>query len=318
MTRTAHEKTDSRPAAKPVIGKMRWPVMLIWAAPVFAAILAGYYVYDHVANRGPLITVTFPDATGLRVGQSQMIHLGVPVGEVEGVTLAGDAKSAAVQIRLDRAASDFGRKGTIFWVVRPQISMEEISGLATVLSGPYIDAVPGSGEAVTQFVGLANPPVTVTNGLRIILDVPRMEHMQSGSPVYYRGIQVGQVEGVQLSADASQVQVHVFIDARFSPLVRTHSEFWNVSGLDVQGGLLTGVQMKLESLRTLISGGVEFATPDQNMGTEVPNGSHFILHDKADPSWQNWTPHIPIQPDVSAGQTNGGAAGKAMKALSGK
>ncbi|HTW93591.1 MAG TPA: MlaD family protein [Tepidisphaeraceae bacterium] len=316
MTRTSDGKIESRPA-RPVIRRTRWPLVLVWVAPVMAAVLAGYYLFDHLASRGPLITVTFPDATGLRVGQSQIMHLGIPLGEVEGVSLAADGKAAQVQIRLDKNASDFGRAGTLFWVVRPQISMEEISGLATVLSGPYIDAIPGAGPPQTEFTGLPDAPVTVSKGLRIILDVSRMGHMQANSPVYYRGIQVGEIEGVQLSSDASEVEVHAFINARFSPLVRTTTEFWNVSGIDVQGGLFSGVQMKLESLRSLISGGVEFATPDQNVGAQVGNGAHFILHDDAHPSWLKWTPHIPIQPDISTEQPASKAAGTAMKELSG-
>src|SRR5579864_2610501 len=53
------------------------------------------------------------------------------------------------------------------------------------------------------------------------------------------------------------------IERRYAALVRDHSRFWISGGFDLKGGLLTGVEMKLDSVRDLVSGEVSFATPDR-------------------------------------------------------
>jgi paraquat-inducible protein B len=320
MTRAATEKTEgSRRLPKPRIRKMRWPY-LIWLFPILAACLTGYYAYDHVANRGPLIAITFPEVSGLKVGQSEVMHLGVTIGEVVDLQLTDDQKTAVVHVRLNRADDAFARQGAVFWIVRPQISMEEISGLTTMLSGPYIEAAPGGGDVQTQFTGLPNPPIVTEPGLRLVLNVSRSDRVAANAPIYYRGIQVGEIESVELSPDAAGVDVHVFIRRRFSPLVRTNSQWWLVSGLDVQGGLLSGVQMKMQSLKSLIAGGLEFATPDKGIGPPAQSGARFILNDQVNNDWLNWRPMIPIGPEddpaVNPQNTND-SGGQAIKDLAG-
>ncbi len=300
MNRATIDKPEHSTALpKPKIKQRRWPILLIWLAPVFAAIMAGYYVYDLFEDRGLQITVTFNDGTGLKAGQSQVMHLGVEIGQVTDIQLSPDQKHAVVRVHLQRSAGAFAKKGASFWVVRPEISTESISGLGTVLSGPFIDSTVGSGDSQTEFTGLEKTPATLEEGLHIVLKAPGLQHLQSGSPVYYRDVQVGVIEDAQLSSDAATVDVRVVIRKRYGALVKSNSQFWVVSAVDVKGGLFTGVQMKVESLRSMLSGGIAFATPDKNMGDQAQNGSEFVLHDDSKKEWLDWAPKIPIQPDDS-------------------
>ena len=206
---------------------------------------------------------------------------------------------SVVRVHLQRFGGYFREKGRSFWVVRPEISTESISGLGTVLSGPFIDSTAGSGESQTEFTGLEKAPATLEEGLHIVLKAPGLQHLQSGSPVYYRDVQVGVIEDAQLSSDAASVDVLAVIRKRYGALVKSNSQFWVVSAVDVKGGLFTGVQMKVESLRSVLSGGIAFATPDKNMGDQAQNGSEFVLHDDSKKEWFDWAPKIPIQPDDS-------------------
>ncbi len=283
---------------KPILKKMRWP-LLIWLVPVFAAAMAGYYFYDLYQGRALQITITFNDAEGLKPGQTRIMHLGVEIGQISGIYLSPDQKHVVVQARLQRAAESFMKHGAMYWIVRPEISTSSISGLGTVLSGPYIDSNPGVGEEQREFIGLDKSPPSLADGLRIVLKAPRLEHLQPDTPVYFRGIEVGVIEDVQLSSDAASVDVHALIHQRYSPLVKTNSQFWVVSAVDFKGGLFTGIQMKVESFHTLLSGGVAFATPEKNMGEQAQNTYEFVLHDEAKKDWLTWAPTIPIQPDHS-------------------
>jgi paraquat-inducible protein B len=283
---------------KPVIKALRRPVILIWIIPALAVLAAGYYAYDLLMEKGPEITVQFDDASGLKAGQSQVMHLGVEIGQVSEIQLSPDQKHVLVKLRLQRSATAFAEQGARFWVVRPQISAQSISGLDTVLSGPFIDTIPGSGDTQSEFVGLNQPPPTTEDGIRVVLNAPRLEHLTPDTPVYFRGIQVGVIEDIQLSSDATSVDVRAFIERRYAPLLKTESKFWVVSAVDVKAGLLSGVQMKVESFRSLLTGGIAFATPDKDMGDQAQDGSEFPLYDEPKPEWLDWAPAIPLNPNA--------------------
>jgi len=74
--------------------------------------------------------------------------------------------------------------------------------------------------------------------------------------------------------------------------VREGSAFWDVSGVNVRGGILKGVEVQFESLRSFITGGIEFATPP---GTaRAKQGTVFFLHDEPKKEWLAWAPKIPV------------------------
>jgi len=106
------------------------------------------------------------------------------------------------------------------------------------------------------------------------------------------------------------VNVTVFIWKRYAPLVRDDTVFWTVSGADLKGGILSGMELKLESFRSLISGGVAFATPHNKAhepsAPPAKEGTRFVLNDEEKKEWKEWTPKIPIEPDAAAAQDNAG------------
>ena len=112
--------------------------------------------------------------------------------------------------------------------------------------------------------------------------------------MYYRGIEVGSVTATDLSPDATAAQVQVFIAQRYERLVRLGSRFWTVSGVDVNFGLFRGLEINIESLRTLVAGGIAFATPDD--APPAKDGTLFLLHDKPQAEWLEWRPKVPVAP----------------------
>ena len=270
---------------------------LIWMVPVMALAVAAYLVLHRMQEYGPEITVSFSDGGGLRVGQTPLRYRGVQIGEVSGVALSKDEKRALVRLRLTRFGAGIAREGSQFWIVKPRVGFGQVSGLTTVLSGPEVNVIPGKPDASPEreFVGLDNPPSTVVEGgLKIVL---RGEHpkMRTDAPVYYRGVEVGVVQSIDLAPNALSADVHVVIYPRFAPLVREGSSFWDVSGLNVKGGLLKGLDVEFESLRAFLSGGIEFATPP---GTKrAKPGTVFFLYSEPKKEWLGWAPRIPIPPE---------------------
>lgn len=281
--------------AEPVI-KRRRSVSVVWIVPVIAALVAGYLVYERAQQSGPRITIRFKDGSGLRPGHSVIKYRGVTIGEVRALELSRDLQSVQVKARLDKSASAIAREGATFWIVRPEVGVGNITGLGTIISGPYIEALPGNGSARHTFEGASSSPAaSEEKGLKIVLIAADRGSLRPGSPVYYRGIEVGAVHGHGLSDDARRVEVKVFINQRYAPLVRADSKFWNVSGVNVDIGLFKGAQVNVESLKSLVSGGLSFATPEgPKNGEPARDGAIFPLYDEPKKEWLEWSPNIPL------------------------
>jgi len=273
--------------------KRRRLFRLVWIVPVIAIAIAAALVWHRLQDYGPEITVTFNDGGGLRVGQTPVRYRGVQVGEVTGVSLSKDEKSAVVRIRLTKFGEGMAREGSEFWIVRPHVGFGQITGLSTVLSGPEIAVKPGKTDSArkVEFTGLEAPPAALEGGLRIVLRAERPK-MRVDAPVYYRGVEVGVVHKLDLAPNALSADVHVVIYPRYVNLVREGSAFWDVSGVNVRGGILKGVEVQFESLRAFITGGIEFATPP---GTaRAKQGTVFFLHDEPKKEWLAWAPKLSV------------------------
>ena len=268
---------------------------LAWIIPLIAAAVAGWLIWERMRERGPEITISFADGGGLRVGLTPIKYRGVTIGEVTGVGLSEDHKRVLVRARLQRSAAAIASEGAVFWIVRPQVGFGNITGLGTVLTGPEINVLPGKGEGRRQeFVGLDSAPVGLeTAGLKIVLRAERPRSIRPNTPVNYRGVEVGMVQKLELGPNSMSADIHVLIFERYAGLVRQGSAFWDTSGVNVRGGLLKGIEVDIESLRSIATGGIEFATPSEKAARVRP-GTVFFLHDKPKDEWLSWLPRIPV------------------------
>jgi paraquat-inducible protein B len=148
--------------------------------------------------------------------------------------------------------------------VRPRIGAGGVSGIDTLLSGDYIGADIGQGNARAKtFTGLENPPPITYGepGKRFTLFTQDLGSLDIGSPVYYRKIPVGQVVAYALNPDGKGVNVEVFVHAPNDAYVTENTRFWNASGIDVSVGA-NGFALKTESLSSLLVGGIAFRAPE--------------------------------------------------------
>ena len=421
MSDEAKGETQEAIPAEAVVRRRRG-ISIVWAVPIIAAIVAGGLWIQALRERGPLVTVVFDDGNGLEAGKTVVLFQGVAVGTVESVDLSQNLETVVTQIRLEASAERMAQDGAKYWIVRPSFGIGGLTGLETLVSGPYIGVVPGDGASQTDFTGVSEPPMEATRmpGLRILLEADQLGSLTLGSPVAFRKIQIGEVTGYALRKDKSKVDLtvtvydahreliregsrfwnasgvkvtigagglkvksqslaalllggisvvnpggttitpparsgasfrlyrsehefkrrdrireglnirlestslgsvrpgdpvsyrevqvgevidaelapgsqHVFLSANiwkeYAPLVRTNSRFWNASGIRAHFGLFSGLDISVESLESLVSGGVAFATPD-DPGGEVPNGTAFSLADAPKDNWLSWAPRL--------------------------
>jgi paraquat-inducible protein B len=281
---------DQLPKAR--VRAARWYSSVVWVAPLIAAVLTSYLIFDRVREFGPSITIRFKDGRGLTSGISVIKYRGVQVGEVKAIELSRDGQYVLVHASLLRSAALIAREGAQFWIVRPQVALGNITGLSTVITGPEIDALPGRGSRKSEFTGLDTAPAGLEyQGLKLVLLASHVASLRAHSHLYYRGVEVGVVQDVQLSANGSAVEIHVLVKQRFAELVRSDTVFWNVSGAQFSAGLFNGIHLKVDSLQALAAGGIAMATPSA-AGRPVKEGATFQLRASAPQDWLQWEPKI--------------------------
>ncbi|MFL5284803.1 MAG: intermembrane transport protein PqiB, partial [Rhodopila sp.] len=200
-------------------------------------------------------------AEGLQAGQSHLKFKDVDMGAVSSIIVAPDLSNVLVTVETNRQADPLLTDKTVFWVVRPGFFAGRISGLDTVLSGPYIQMLPSTepGEPKHDFAGLEDPPVLVTHepGRTFLLRANRIGSVSAGSPIFFRDVDIGTVLGYDIGDMAENVTIHAFIRTPFESYVHDNTHFWNASGVSINlSG--SGVSVQLESIKAVLLGGIAF------------------------------------------------------------
>ena len=262
-------------ARSTVHGSRRLPV--IWAIPIVAILIGAWLAWDTLSKEGPRIVVSFQDAEGLQIGQSQLKFKDITLGTVKSLDFTADHRHVLVSIATTAQAEPFLKAGTEFWVVKPRLFAGNLSGFNTLLSGAYIGMLPAdaAGKAERSFVGREEPPVLDSDvpGRTFLLKTDQLGSVSLGSPVFYRGLSVGQVLGWDIGDLAKNVTIHAFVRAPFDSYVHDQTRFWNASGVAVKVAG-AGVEMQVESLRAVLLGGVAFETPATGPPSEISVENH--------------------------------------------
>ncbi|WP_433885339.1 MlaD family protein [Pseudomonas vranovensis] len=220
------------------------------------------------AQAGIRVKVKLSDFEGLQAGRTPVMYKGIQVGSLKTLKVDPDLASAMAELTLDPLAEDYLVDGTQFWVVKPSISLAGITGLEALVKGNYIAIRPGDKGATPQreFEARAKaPPLDLkAPGLHLVLYSDNLGSLEVGSPILYRQVKVGTVQSYQFSKKSKRLLIGVHIEKEYAGLVNGSTRFWNASGITLSGGL-SGIQIKSESLQSLMAGGIAFDTPVPNV-----------------------------------------------------
>lgn len=254
----------------------------IWILPVVAVIVAAWLAYTAFAEKGPVITITFTRASGLEPGKTQIKYHDIELGVVKHVEPSPDLSHIIVSAQMNKTAEPHLTEGAHFWVVRPRLSITSFSGLETLVSGNYIEMDPGRGGAAERhFTGLEEPPVVRSDepGTSYVVTTEKIGSISSGSPVFFRGIVVGEVIGYTFDGTEKTIPIRLFVKKPYDALIREGTQFWNTSGISVSAGA-SGVKVEFESLEAVLAGGVAFETPEAARDRELAKAdTTFTLYD---------------------------------------
>ncbi|TFG94569.1 MAG: MCE family protein [Myxococcales bacterium] len=245
------------------VARKRTHLSLVWLIPIVAAVAGAWVAVTRILAEGPEITIVFASAEGLEAGKTKIEYNGVQVGTVTGIRLSDDHRQVITTAQMAPKSEDLLLEDTKFWVVRPRISGATITGLGTLVSGAYIGLEIGvSKKSQRHFDALETPPVVAgdTPGRFFVLKTDDLGSLDTGTPLYFRRLKVGEVASYQLDADGRAFSVKAFVNAPYDQYVTSTTRFLHASGVDVSLSA-SGLSVQTQSVLSILIGGIAFETP---------------------------------------------------------
>ena len=246
-----------------VVPKKRTRLSLVWVIPIVAAVAGVWVAVTKIMSEGPRITIVFQSAEGLEANKTKIQYNGLEVGTLSAIRLADDRHHVIATAKMAPKTDEYLVKDTKFWVVRPEISGLNITGLGTLISGDYIGVSLGqSKESERNFTALDTAPLVAgdTPGRFFRLKTPELGSLSEGAPIYFRHLPAGQIISYELDKSGEGLNVKVFVQAPYDQYVTPNTRFWHASGIDMSLSA-TGLRVQTESLMSILAGGIAFETP---------------------------------------------------------
>ncbi|SFU28200.1 intermembrane transport protein PqiB [Xenorhabdus koppenhoeferi] len=254
----------------------------VWIVPIITVLIGAWILFYHFSHQGPEVILMTSNAEGIEAGKTKIKSRSVDVGVVETVSLSDNLGQVIIKARLKDGMERLLHTDTAFWVVKPQIGREGVSGLSTLLSGVFIELQPGAqGEEERKFSLLDLPPLASPDakGLRLILTSEKAERLTPGDPVLFRGYRVGSVESSIFDPESRLIRYQIFVNAPYDGLLTTNVRFWKDSGVSFDMSS-QGLRVEVASLSTLFAGGVSFDVPKGwDLGSPIKEKEVFKLYD---------------------------------------
>ncbi|MDO6611821.1 MlaD family protein [Shewanella sp. 1_MG-2023] len=241
------------------------------------------------------ITLVLP-AEAKVAAKAAIRYQGHQIGVVQQVKLNQDLDTLTASAYLyGEYAGHFTKADTEYFIVDAQISLAGIKAPETLITGPYIGVIPGKvSDAIDTFEAHLSARYDADiedDALTLILEDSQLGSIKVGTPIFFRGISIGQVDGYTLSDNGNKVLMYSHIEKQYTHLVNQSSRFWDASGIKLEVGIFSGAQIETGSLETLLSGGISVVTEDvTSEQNKLSDNSRFDLYNKMKEEWRRWQP----------------------------
>ncbi|OCL24600.1 intermembrane transport protein PqiB [Gilliamella sp. wkB171] len=259
-------------------------ISAIWIIPIVTAVVGLWIIYSHYADRGTPFTLLAKDASGIVAGKTVIKNRSVDVGIVDEVTLSDDYNQVVVKGRIYNDMKPLLKNDSIFWVVKPEIGRDGVTGLNTILSGVYIELASGNDTHSFKnnpFILSDAPPLSDPSikGIRLNLESDQNGVIPRGASVMFHGYRVGNVETSQFDVASRKMKYQIFITQPYDALVTQNVRFWKEGGINLTLSSL-GASLNVPSLDVLLSGGISFDLPDgSKLGAPAEQYSVYKLYE---------------------------------------
>ena len=259
-------------------------ISAIWIIPIVTAIVGLWIIYSHYADRGTSFTLLAKDASGIVAGKTVIKNRSVDVGIVDEVTLSDDYQQVVIKGRVYSDMAPLLKNDSIFWVVKPEIGRDGVTGLGTILSGVYIELAAGNDNHSFQnkpFVLSDAPPLSDPSikGIRLKLESEQNGVIPRGAAIMFHGYRVGNVETSEFDVESRKMKYQIFITKPYDVLVTQNVRFWKEGGINLTLSS-RGASLDVPSLDVLMSGGISFDLPEgSKLGAPAEQNAVYTLYE---------------------------------------
>ena len=255
-------------------------ISFYWFVPLLALIITASLIWQNSFNKGELVKLHIAEATGIEMGKTLVKFHSVPVGLVENVVLNDRLDGAVVSIRMNPNTDKLLNEDTKFWVVKPTIQTNNISGLETILSGVYIQLSKGkSSHYSSEFYAVDKAPIFSdenTEYIQLNLIGLGSKVIKNGVPINYHGFQIGAIESNNFDGKLGKVVYIAKIKKKFAYLIDTNSVFWIDYGINMTFNT-NGFNFNMQNLDNLILGSISVDNQSNVKGHPIKNNDKFNL-----------------------------------------
>ncbi|MGN0902851.1 MAG: intermembrane transport protein PqiB [Succinivibrio sp.] len=252
---------------------------IYYLVPIIALIISAILIWSNTISRGKTISLIMNDASGIEVGKTLVKYRSVNVGTVKSVNLTEDFSRAIAKIEMYPDTDSLLNEDSVFWIEKPRIQTNSITGLDTLISGSYIRVSKGKSPIMSDiFTVVDNVPVGVDeNGVVLKLDSMLSTNIPSGTNINYHGFSIGVVIDSKYDLNEQKTIYNIIIKKPYDRLIDTNSVFWLDSGFAFEFGP-KGIGFSVPSLDNLINGSINVDRFAYNKGNSIQDNDKFILY----------------------------------------
>ncbi|MGR5363234.1 MlaD family protein [Vibrio mediterranei] len=206
-------------------------------------------------NDGLTVTLKARDLGGISVG-SKIVYKKIPIGEVYSFKLDNDAETVIIKASIQDEFRHIITDKSRFWNVSgigANVGFQgvdiRLESLSAILAGAIAVDSPDGGEPVkagTDF-RLYKDLKTAGRGIPIRIALPDNSNLKAnGSPIMYRGLEIGRINNLALSGERDSIIASASIEPAFSDMLNQGTLFLleeakvSLSGVENLSNLITG------------------------------------------------------------------------------
>jgi len=255
-----------------------------------------YHIFaslDEMKDSSNSITIVFDNVEGVHEQFSQLTYKGVKVGKVTNVSF--DSKQRVlVKAQIYKDYDSFTKEGTIFYLKKPKISLQEVSNIGSTLMAVNIGVIKSTKTKFeTKFKGFETLPSVDKSYHGTIFKV-YSKHASSAnvdSPIYYKNVQIGKINKIDLAKDASNVIMDCLIYDKYTKFIRSNSIFYDISGFNMKFSIFSGSKVESNTFTSILKGGLVVVTPYEYK-RKASSKDKFILIEELRDDWESISPSI--------------------------
>jgi len=213
---------------------------------------------------------------------SKLYYKNIAIAQVKKITLN---ENVLIEIEGEKKYQYLFGKNAKIYLKGTQISLEGIENLSSTVLGDNLYLISDRNNSFKSKFTLdsINPDTThYKKGLRIQLKAKESKNITVGSPIYYKGFEVGEIYDADLINDGEFIIFNLFINEKYKNIVKQNSKFYKATTIDMKLSVF-GSTIKMGTAKSMFKGGIVFENPDTKIKTvSASGGTVFNLLEKTD------------------------------------